>query len=66
MTTFSELRATRKCFIGDYSGYSADEDNHWNGDELVVVSITGGISIQFEDEINRASIKGFLRRILGR
>jgi len=59
MTTLSETDCTRLCFVGDVSGWRADEEG-WKGDEVRLTTKHGRIKVLYVDERRR-----LLSRVLG-
>jgi hypothetical protein len=65
LTTFGEADGTRRCFVGDFSGWRA---GGWKGDEVVVEASHGSVKVVWEDDAVAASVKGrsgFLNKVFG-
>ncbi|KAF9479854.1 hypothetical protein BDN70DRAFT_878268 [Pholiota conissans] len=67
LTTFGEVDATRRCFLGDFSRWS-DAGNGWGGDELTVDVRNGNVKIHYDDDMVGTPVKTrptFLNRVFG-
>ena len=65
LTTFGEADGTRRCFLGDFSGWRV---GGWKGDEVVVEAAHGSVKVAWEDDVVGASVKGrtgFLNKVFG-
>ncbi|TDL24529.1 hypothetical protein BD410DRAFT_719430, partial [Rickenella mellea] len=50
VTTFSEVKGTRKCFVGDFSSSNYGQEE-WNGSSLEVDCHNGKIKVRYVDEV---------------
>ncbi|KAF7343858.1 hypothetical protein MSAN_01967100 [Mycena sanguinolenta] len=71
LTTFSEVKKTRRCFIGDYTDWT-DQPEGWIGDELDLETSNGTVKLQYDVEPNANASnvgspkgKGLLAKLFG-
>lgn len=67
LTTFGEVDGTRRCFVGDFSGWRGGA---WKGDEVVVEASHGSVKVVWEDDcvVGAGSGRGrtgFLNKVFG-
>ncbi|KAJ7181975.1 hypothetical protein C8R46DRAFT_1186849 [Mycena filopes] len=67
LTTFTEAKGTRRCFIGDFSDWTdMDAGSGWAGDELEVEASNGAIRLLYEDGGGKGNEgKGNIRKAVG-
>ena len=68
VTTFSEDKGIRKCFLGQFVAeeWGENGEDGWAGDELTAETKDGSIHICFDHEIgSQEKPKGFFKKVLG-
>jgi hypothetical protein len=63
-TTFSEVENVRRCFVGDFKGWTGADE--WHGDEVSVGSRNGSIKVKFVDEERKLTSKGPRTSVFGK
>ncbi|KAF7343695.1 hypothetical protein MSAN_01949400 [Mycena sanguinolenta] len=67
LTTFSEVKQTRRCFIGDYADW-AEQPEGWTGDEIDVETTNGNVKLQYDVEqpnVGSPKGKGLFAKLFG-
>ncbi|KAJ6503879.1 hypothetical protein C8R45DRAFT_1209439 [Mycena sanguinolenta] len=70
LTTFSEVKKTRRCFIGEYSDWT-EQPGGWVGDELDLETSNGTVRLQYDVELSPSNTvesskgKGLFAKLFG-
>jgi hypothetical protein len=64
-TLFSEVNGLKTSFLGLFDATEWQPSMNWNGDELILETKDGNVSVYFDDEENEAAQpqRGFLSKL---